>query len=92
MLEALFLASVVVVPLLLGAVASYLAKPWWWAAVAAVVVLALLAIAPTPEQGEPRVAADDVVFLLVLSVVGVALVWAGAQLTRRRRRPRRSAV
>lgn len=85
MLEAIFLASIVVVPLLAGALAAYLGRPWWWAALAAVVILILFAIVPPPEEGESRVAAGDIVFLLVLALIAVALVWVGALLGRRLR-------
>ncbi len=44
--EALFLASIVVVPLLAGTAIAYAGRPWWWAAVVAVVVLLVFAIAP----------------------------------------------
>ena len=84
MLATLFLVAVVAVPLLLGGVAAYVGRPWWWAAVAAV-VLVLLAVLPPPEEGEPRVAADDLVFLAVLALVAVGLVWLGALAGRRLR-------
>jgi hypothetical protein len=85
MLEAIFLASVVVVPLLAGAVVAYLGRPWWWAAIVAVVFLVLFAIVPAPEEGEPRVAAEDFLFILILAVIAVALVWLGGLLGRRLR-------
>jgi hypothetical protein len=84
-LEAIFLASLVLVPLVGGAVAAYVGKPWWWAAVVAVVVLVVFAIAPPPEEGEARVAAGDLLFLLLVSLVAVALVWVGALVGRRLR-------
>ena len=84
-LEAIFLASIIVVPLLAGAVSAYLGRPWWWAALAAVVVLFLFAILPPPEEGEPRVAAGDILFLLIVALIAVALVWLGALLGRRLR-------
>jgi hypothetical protein len=85
-LEAAFLVSIVAVPLLAGAVVAYLGRPWWWAAVVAVVVLFVFAIAPAPEEGEPRVAAADIAFLVVVALIAVALVWLGAFLGRRLRR------
>jgi uncharacterized membrane protein YhaH (DUF805 family) len=85
MLEAIFLASIVVVPILAGGVVAYLGRPWWWAALAAVIVLMLLAILPPPEEGEPRVAAGDIVFLVIVALIAVALVWLGAVLGRRLR-------
>jgi hypothetical protein len=83
MLEAIFLASIVVVPLLAGAVVAYLGRPWWWAALAAVVILILFAILPSPEEGEPRVAAGDIVFLVIVALIAIGLVWVGALLGRR---------
>jgi len=82
MIEAIFLASIVVVPVLAGAVVAYLGRPWWWAALAAVVILVLFAILPPPEEGEPRVAAGDILFLLIVALIAVALVWGGAFLGR----------
>jgi hypothetical protein len=84
-LEALFLIAIVVVPLLAGAVATYLRRPWWWAALAAVVLLFAFAIIPPPEEGESRLVADDLVFLAILALIAVALVWVGGRLARRRR-------
>jgi hypothetical protein len=40
-----------------------------------VVILVLFAIVPAPEGGEPRVAADDLLFLLVVALIAVALGW-----------------
>jgi hypothetical protein len=85
MVEAIFLASIVVVPLLAGAVVAYLGRPWRWAALAAVVILILFAILPSPEEGEPRVAAGDILFLVIVALIAVALVWVGAFLGRRLR-------
>jgi hypothetical protein len=82
-LEAVFLASIVLVPVLAGVVAAYLRRPWWWAALAAVVLLVVFAIAPEPEEGEARVDAGDIGFLVGVAVVAVALVWLGALLGRR---------
>lgn len=83
MLEAIFLTSIIVVPLLAGAVVAYLGRPWWWAAVAAVVFLVLFAILPPPEEGESRVVAGDILFLLIVALIAVALVWVGAFFGRR---------
>ncbi len=91
MAEAVFLASLVVVPLLAGAVVAYAGRPWWWAAIVAVVVLVLFAILPAPEEGEPRVAAGDVLFLVVISVIAVVLVGLGGLIGRRLRARRASA-
>jgi hypothetical protein len=87
-LEALFLVAIVLVPLLAGAAATYAGRPWWWAALAAVLLLFALAIIPPPEEGEPRVAVDDIAFLAVVALFAVALVWAGALLGRRLARGR----
>jgi hypothetical protein len=84
-LEAIFLAAIVLVPLVAGGVVAYLGRPWWWAAVVAVVILVVFAIAPPPEEGEPRVAAGDLLFLVSVSLVAVALVWVGALVGRRLR-------
>jgi hypothetical protein len=89
--EALFLASIIVVPLLAGAAIAYAGRPWWWAAVLAVLVLLIFAIAPAPEEGEPRVAAGDLLFLVFISAIAVALVWLGGVLGRRLRARRVTA-
>ena len=87
--EALLLGAVLGLPLLLGAVAGYLRRPWWWAALAAIAVSLIAAIAPEPEPGEPRVATGDIGFLLVIAVISAGLAWVGGVLGRRlSRRPR----
>jgi hypothetical protein len=48
-----------------------------------VVILVLFATVPAPEEGEPRVAADDLLFLLVVALIAVGLVWLGAVVGRR---------
>ena len=78
MKDALFLLGLVGVPLLVGAVVGYLRKPWWWAAAVAVVVFLLVVVIPAPEEGESRVAAGDILFLLVASLIVAALAWVGA--------------
>ena len=85
MLEALFLISIVVLPIAAGAVVAYLGRPWWWAAVVAVVALLVFAIAPAPEEGEPRVEVGDILFLVAVTLIAVALVWVGALIGRRLR-------
>jgi hypothetical protein len=70
-------------PLFLGAVLGYLRRPWWWGAMIAVVLALAAAILPEPEPGEPRVAGDDVWFLLALVLIVTMLTWLGAALGRR---------
>lgn len=83
--EVLLLAAVIAVPLVLGALAVYLARPWWWAAILAVAIFLVAAIAPEPEEGESRVAAGDLVFLLVVALLVAGLTWLGARAGRRLR-------
>lgn len=79
-------------PLVLGAVAASLHRPWWWAALVAVALALVALIAPTPEQGEPRLAVGDLGFVAVVCVVVTALTWVGSLLGRRLARdPRGSA-
>ena len=91
MADALLLLALVAVPLVVGAAVGYTQKPWWWAAAASVVVFVVAVLAPTPEEGESRVAAGDLGFLAVASLVVAALAWVGAALGRRLAR-RRGAV
>jgi hypothetical protein len=79
------LIAVLVLPLILGAVAALMKRPWWWAAIVAVVVAMVAAIAPAPEPGEARVAMGDVPFLLIVAAVALGLVWLAFFLTRRLR-------
>ena len=83
MAEALLLLAVVALPPALGVLAARARKPWWWAAAAAVAVAMVAAIAPEPEAGESRVAAGDVVFLLVVALWVAGLAWLGFFLARR---------
>lgn len=83
MFEVILLVFVALVPLLLGALASRLGRPWWWAGAAAVVLFVLAAVLPEPEPGEPHVAAGDVAFLLVAAPVVAGLSWLGAVAYRR---------
>jgi hypothetical protein len=81
--ELFLLLALVVFPPVLGVVAALMRKPWWWAALAAVVVVMVAALAPTPEAGEPRVAAGDLVFLLVVALWVAGLAWLGSFLGRK---------
>ena len=58
-------------------------RPWWWGAVVAVVLFLVAALAPEPEQGESRLAAGDLVFLLVVALIVTGLAWLGARLAGR---------
>ena len=86
MAEVLLLVAVIAVPLVLGAVCERLGRPWWWGALLAIVVFLVAAIAPAPEEGESRVAAGDLVFLLIVALFVAGLTWLGAWLVRRFRR------
>ncbi|HET6654440.1 MAG TPA: hypothetical protein VFH10_17515 [Nocardioides sp.] len=81
--EVLLLLALVVLPVVLGAWAALARRPWWWAAAASVVTALVAAIAPTPEAGESRVAAGDLVFLLVVALWVAGLAWLGFFLCRR---------
>jgi hypothetical protein len=83
--EIVLLIVVVAVPLLIGAATALLARPWWWGALVAIVLAFVAAIAPEPEEGESRLVAGDLVFLLVVALVVAGLVWLGAWSTRRLR-------
>ena len=86
MAEVVLLVAMIAVPVLIGAVTAFLAKPWWWGAVVAVVVFLIAAIAPEPEEGESRVAGGDIAFLAVVALIVAALTWVGAWAIRRYRR------
>jgi len=92
----LMLFALLPLPLLLGAVLGWAGRAWWWAAAAGVVLFNVAAIAAPIEDGQPRVALDDVVFLLTCSViiVGIALLgaWAGHWSGRVARRRRAASV
>jgi hypothetical protein len=68
---------------------AILARPWWWGALLAIAVVFVAAIAPEPEEGESRLVAGDLVFLLVVALFVAALTWAGAWAVRRVRSPLR---
>ena len=93
---ALMLFALLPLPLLLGAVLGWAGRAWWWAAAAGVVLFNVAAIAAPIEDGQPRVALGDVVFLLTCSViiVGIALLgaWAGRWSGRVARRRRAASV
>jgi hypothetical protein len=84
--EALLLVAVIVIPIALGAAATYLRRPWWPAALVAIAVFMVAALAPAPEEGEPRLAVGDLGFLVVVALIVAGLTWFGAWLARRYRR------
>jgi hypothetical protein len=81
--EVLFFVAVIGVPLVIGAATVYLSRPWWWGAILAIVLVFVAAIAPEPEEGESRLVAGDLVFLLVVALFVAGLTWLGAWLGRR---------
>jgi type VI protein secretion system component VasK len=85
MAEILLLLAVIAVPLAIGALTAYVARPWWWGALLAVTLAFVAAIAPEPEAGESRVAAGDLVFLLIVALFVAGLTLLGAWTARRLR-------
>ena len=85
MAELLLLLAVLAVPVALAVLATYLARPWWWSALAAIAIFWVAAIVPEPEEGESRLAAGDLGFLAVVSLVVAGLTWLGAWAARRLR-------
>jgi hypothetical protein len=83
--ELILFIAVLAVPIVLGAATAYLLRPWWWAALLAIAVVFVAAIAPEPEEGESRLVAGDLVFLLVVALVVMGLTWLGAWAARRLR-------
>ena len=83
MAEVGLFVAVLLLPLVIGAAARLLGRPWWWGAIFAVVIVFVAAIAPTPEEGESRVVAGDLVFLVIVAAIASALVLLGAWLTGR---------
>jgi hypothetical protein len=69
--------AVLIVPVLIGAAARYLRRPWWWGALLAAVVVFVAAIAPEPEEGESSRVLGDLVFLAVVAAIASGLVWLG---------------
>jgi uncharacterized membrane protein YkvI len=87
MAEVLFVLAAFALPILAGAAARLLGRPWWWGAVLAIVVMLVAAIAPAPEEGESRLAGGDLVFLLIVALIVAGLAWLGARLAGRFARP-----
>jgi hypothetical protein len=81
--EVLLVVVVVVLPVLLGAGAAMARRPWWWAALAAVILAFVGMVAPEPEPGESRLAAEDLGFVVVVLAVVVFFVWLGSLIGRR---------
>ena len=75
MAEAFFVLAAFALPILAGAAARLLGKPSWWGAVVAIVVMLVAAIAPEPEEGESRLVAGDLVFLLIVALIVAGLAW-----------------
>ena len=83
MAEVGLFVAVLLLPLVIGAAARLLGRPWWWGAIFAVAIVFVAAIAPAPEEGESRVVAGDIVFLVIVAAITSALVLLGAWLTGR---------
>jgi 4-hydroxybenzoate polyprenyltransferase len=81
--EVLFVLAAFALPILAGAAARLLGRPWWWGALVAVVVMLVAAIAPEPEEGQSRLVAGDLVFLLTVALVIAGFAWLGARLASR---------
>lgn len=80
--EVLLAVVALVLPLLLGAGAAMMRRPWWWAALIAVTLAFVAMVAPQPEPGESRLAAEDLGFVLLVLAVVVLLVWLGSLIGR----------
>jgi hypothetical protein len=85
MAEIALLVAVVALPLAIGVATVFLSRPWWLGAVVAVVLAFIAAIAPEPEEGESRLVAGDLLFLLIVALVVAGLTWLGAWVGRRLR-------
>jgi 4-hydroxybenzoate polyprenyltransferase len=83
MAEVFFVLAAFALPILAGAAARLLGRPWWWGAACAVLVMLVAAIAPAPEEGESRLAGGDLVFLLIVALIVAGLAWVGARLAGR---------
>jgi uncharacterized membrane protein YkvI len=81
--EVFLVLAVFALPILAGAAARLLGKPWWWGAIVAIVIMLVAAIAPEPEEGESRLVAGDLVFLFVVALIVAGLAWLGARLAGR---------
>jgi hypothetical protein len=83
--EVVLFVVVLAVPLVIGAATVYEARPWWWGALLAILLAFVAAIAPEPEEGESRLVAGDLVFLLIVALFVAGLTWVGAWIARRLR-------
>lgn len=83
MAEVFLGVAVFALPIVAGAIARLAGRPWWWAAALAVVVVFVAAVAPEPEEGESRLVAGDLVFLLIVALIASALAWLGWRLAGR---------
>jgi hypothetical protein len=83
MAEFFLILAVFALPIIAGATARVLGKPWWWGAIAAIVVVLVAAIAPEPEESESRLVAGDLVFLLIVALIVAGLAWVGARVAGR---------
>jgi hypothetical protein len=86
--EILLLLSIVAAPIAAGVLTALLGRPWWWGAILSIAVFLVAALVPEPEEGESRLAAGDLAFLLLVALVVAALTWLGAWTARRLRRAR----
>jgi hypothetical protein len=85
--EVVFFLAVLALPPIAGGVARWLGRPWWWGAAVAILVVFVAAIAPAPEEGESRLVAGDLIFLLVVALIVAGLAWVGGKLASRFARP-----
>jgi uncharacterized membrane protein YkvI len=81
--ELILVLAVFALPVIAGATARVLGRPWWWGAAVAVTVVLVAAIAPEPEEGESRLVAGDLIFLLIVGLIAAGLSWIGARLAGR---------
>jgi hypothetical protein len=86
MAEVLLVVAAFGLPIAIGGLTACLARPWWLGALVAILIFWVAAIAPTPEEGESRIVAGDIVFLVIVSLVVAGLTWLGAWAVRRARR------